>query len=63
MGLEASMIEIPTRDESLLALTGGRSDIDCVGTSIPGSRLISSSKNGSAVLQHGKESWAHKSAQ
>lgn len=32
MGLEASMIEVPTRDESLLALTGGRSDIDCVGT-------------------------------
>lgn len=40
MGLEASMIEVPTRDESLLALTGGRSEIDCVGTYIPGSRLI-----------------------
>lgn len=40
MGLEASMIEVPTRDGSLLALTGGRSDIDCVGTLIPGSILF-----------------------
>lgn len=34
------MIEVPTRDESLLALTGGRSDIDCVGTLMPGSILF-----------------------
>ena len=40
MGLEASMIEFPTRDRSLLALTGGRSDIDCVGTLMPGSILF-----------------------